>query len=68
MSMYVGFGIGSGIIEGMIKFHILNCGDYFKVSASDGKSTVWNCYGSTLEEAKKIALWRLKNNNEAPLN
>lgn len=47
--------------RGMIKFHIVNCGDHFKVSASDGKSTVWNCYGSTLEEAKKIAIWRLKN-------
>ncbi|MEH7342778.1 hypothetical protein V7122_02640 [Bacillus sp. JJ1532] len=47
--------------RGKIKFHVIDQGDCFKVSACNGKETVWNCYGGTLEQAKEIALWRLRN-------
>lgn len=47
--------------KGKIKFHVIDLGDSYKVSACNGKETVWNCYGGTIEQAKEIALWRLRN-------
>ena len=43
-----------------IKVRILDYGDYYKASASTKDCSVWNCYGSTREQAKEMALFRLK--------
>lgn len=53
--------------HGKIKFHVLDFGDYYKASASNGEITVWNCYGSTKKAAKEMASYRLqKAINEHP--
>ncbi len=49
--------------RGKIKFTVYDFGDYYNVSASNGRLIVYNAYGSTIEEAKKMALWRLRNSN-----
>ncbi|WP_186328791.1 hypothetical protein [Bacillus sp. X1(2014)] len=34
--------------------------DGYVAMASDGDRAVWNCYGSTREAAKEMALYKLK--------
>jgi hypothetical protein len=46
--------------HGKVKYQIWDNGDHYHVDASDGKITVCNCYGSTREAAKEMALFRLK--------
>lgn len=45
--------------RGKVKYRIYDFGDTYMASASNAKRTVWNCYGSTPEAAKEMALWRL---------
>jgi hypothetical protein len=45
--------------RGKVKFWVWNDGDSYNASASNGKGTVNNCYGSTPEAAKEVALFRL---------
>lgn len=47
--------------KGKIKFYIFNNGEQYNVVACNGKTTVYNCYGSTIEQAKELAMWRLRN-------
>ncbi|MBN6887280.1 hypothetical protein ACUXCC_002304 [Cytobacillus horneckiae] len=37
-------------------------------TASNGKITVLNCYGSTEKSAKEMALWKLKQTIQVSLN
>ncbi|MCM2531479.1 hypothetical protein NDK43_02525 [Neobacillus pocheonensis] len=34
--------------------------DSYKAMATDGKRSVYNCYGSTKESAKEMALYKLR--------
>lgn len=53
--------------RGKIRFYVWDLGDTYNVSASNGKMIVYNCYGSTPESAKEMALYRLKKAlNEEP--
>jgi hypothetical protein len=45
---------------GRIKYQVFDFGNTYNVMASNGKITVSNCYGSTPEQAKELALYRLK--------
>ncbi|MEH7749241.1 hypothetical protein V7659_30185 [Neobacillus drentensis] len=45
--------------KGKIRYHVFDFGDTYNAMASDGKTAVWNCYGSTPEAAKELALYRL---------
>jgi hypothetical protein len=45
--------------RGKIRFHIVNCGDTYNAYVSNGRVTIWNCYGSKPEAAKDVALFRL---------
>lgn len=55
-----------------IKVKIFDHGDHFKAMGSTKNCAVWNCYGTTREMAKEIALFRLKQAlnelDEAPLD
>ncbi|QIZ08476.1 hypothetical protein HFZ78_18640 [Priestia megaterium] len=46
--------------QGKIKYKVFDHGDTYKVMATDGRTAVWNCYGSTPEAAKEMALFKLK--------
>jgi hypothetical protein len=53
--------------HGKVKHRVWDHGDYFIAEVSDGTITVCNCYGSTREAAKDMALFRLKQaHNEEP--
>jgi hypothetical protein len=43
-----------------VKVKILDYGDHFMAMASTKGCTVWNCFGTTPERAKEMALFRLK--------
>jgi hypothetical protein len=43
-----------------VAFHVLDYGNTYHAIASNGKITVWNCYGSTREAAKEMAAFKLK--------
>lgn len=45
--------------RGKIKYWVTDFGDTFSCLASNGKLTVYNCYGSTPEHAKEMALYKL---------
>lgn len=45
---------------GKIKYRVTYLGDTYRASASNGKTTIWNCYGSTPEKAKEMAHFHLK--------
>lgn len=46
---------------------VFDFGNTYMATATDGETTVWNCYGSTPESAKELALWRLRKiNNPDP--
>lgn len=46
--------------RGLIKYRVNDFGDTYKAMATDGKTAVWNCYGSTPEAAKEMALYRMR--------
>jgi hypothetical protein len=46
--------------QGRIKYKVWAEGDIFCACASDGKLSVWNCYGTTPEAAKEMAKYKLK--------
>ena len=46
--------------RGKVKYKILDLGDTYKASASDGNIAVWNCFGSTPEAAKEMAEFQLR--------
>lgn len=46
--------------QGKIRYRVYDYGDTYMAMASDGTCTVCNCYGSTPEDAKEIALLRLR--------
>lgn len=54
--------------KGKIKYRIFDFGDTYMASASNGKITVYNSYGSTVEAAKEMALWKLKQVIQENLN
>lgn len=43
-----------------IKVKIFDYGDCYKAMASTKECAVWNCYGTTRELAKEMALFKLK--------
>lgn len=44
-----------------VKVNIVYIGDgSYVATATDGKRSVYNCYGSTKESAKEMALFRLR--------
>ncbi|SDM16932.1 hypothetical protein [Bacillus sp. OK048] len=45
--------------RGKIKFNVWDFGDTYNAMACNGETTVWNCYGSTPEAAKEMALVKL---------
>ncbi|MEY2195745.1 hypothetical protein AB7942_23875 [Neobacillus sp. BF23-41] len=45
---------------GKIKYQVFVHGDEYRVMATDGRTAVWNCYGSTPEAAKEMALYRMR--------
>jgi hypothetical protein len=45
--------------RGKIRYRVWDLGYECKAMASDGKVSVWKCYGSTKEAAKEMALFRL---------
>lgn len=45
--------------HGKVKYYVLDFGDTYYVSASNGKVASHNNYGSTPEMAKEIALFKL---------
>jgi hypothetical protein len=46
--------------HGKVRFHVFDLGDSYNAFASNGNVAVWNCYGSTPEQAKEMAMYRLK--------
>jgi hypothetical protein len=46
--------------KGKIKYRILNFGNTYCASAHNGKVSVWNCYGSTREQAIEIAKYKMR--------
>jgi len=46
--------------RGKIRYRVWEQGDTCKAMASNGKLAVWNCYGSTPEQAKAMAAYRLE--------
>lgn len=50
--------------RGKIKYKVWDFGDTYCATASDGKRTVINCYGSTPEQAKEMALYRINSCND----
>lgn len=53
--------------KGKIKYNVYDFGDTYMATASNGKITVLNCYGSTEKSAKEMALFKLKQGSKAPL-
>ena len=47
---------------GKIRYRVFDFGDTYNAMAmaSEGKMSVWNCYGNTPENAKEMALYRLR--------
>lgn len=45
--------------RGNIKYHINDHGETFNAMATNGKVAVFNCFGSTPEAAKEMALFKL---------
>ncbi|MDF2791846.1 MAG: hypothetical protein K0S80_4948 [Neobacillus sp.] len=45
--------------RGKVKYNVYGFGNEYNASASNEKISVHNCYGSTPEMAKEIALFRL---------
>ncbi|MED4206608.1 hypothetical protein [Neobacillus mesonae] len=45
--------------RGEIKYHVSYFGNTFGAMATNGKVAVFNCYGSTPETAKEMALFNL---------
>jgi hypothetical protein len=45
--------------QGKVRYQVFNYGDSYMATATDGKTAVWNCYGSTPKTAKEMALYRL---------
>lgn len=45
--------------RGKIKFKVWKLGDTYEVAASNGWETVVNCFGSTPEQAKEMAIYKL---------
>lgn len=54
--------------RGKIKYNVYDYGDTYMATASNGKITVLNFYGSTEKSAKEMALWKLKQTIQASLN
>ncbi|MBO0962397.1 hypothetical protein J1P26_22095 [Neobacillus sp. MM2021_6] len=50
--------------RGKIKYVVWDLGGRYKAAASNGRSTVINCYGSTPEQAREMATFRLKKATE----
>jgi hypothetical protein len=46
--------------RGKVRYHVVNYGDTYNAFASNGIVSVVNCYGSTPESAKEMALFKLK--------
>jgi hypothetical protein len=46
--------------RGKIKYRINDFSDTYTAMATDGKTAVWNCYGSTPESAREMALYKLR--------
>ena len=46
--------------KGKLKFTVLDFGNTYNASVTDGKVAIVNCYGSTKEAAKEVALFKLK--------
>jgi len=46
--------------RGKIRYHVFSNGRSYNAFASNGNISVWNCYGSTKEQAKEMALFKLK--------
>ncbi|QVY60915.1 hypothetical protein [Cytobacillus gottheilii] len=47
--------------KGKVKFRVFIIDDMYNVSAETKNRSVHNCYGTTLEIAKQIAMFRLNN-------
>jgi hypothetical protein len=47
-------------LRGKTKYVVHDYGSTFNASASNGKITVYNCYGGTPEQAKEMAAFKLK--------
>lgn len=50
--------------KGKVIYDVFDYGNTFMAMASDGTVTVVNCYGSTKDDAKKMADWRLQKAKE----
>ncbi|PLS01947.1 hypothetical protein [Neobacillus cucumis] len=46
--------------RGKVKIKVYKYGNTYRAWSSSGKVTVWNCYGSTPEQARKMAEFRMK--------
>jgi hypothetical protein len=46
--------------RGKIKYRVFNIGDSYCASAHSRKISVWNCYGSTSEQALEVANYRMR--------
>jgi hypothetical protein len=46
--------------RGKVRYRVFDYGDTYCASASNGNTAVHNCYGSTPEQAKEMALFKLK--------
>ena len=46
--------------SGKVRYRVWDYGDSYNAMASNGQMTVYNCYGSTPEQAKEMAKFRLK--------
>ncbi|MEH7503303.1 hypothetical protein V7152_15040 [Neobacillus drentensis] len=46
--------------RGKIRYRVWDLGFECRASASNGKFTVWNCYGSTPDQAIEVAKFRMK--------
>jgi len=45
--------------QGKIRYRVYDYGDSYCANASDGKVSVFNCYGNTPQGAKEVALYRI---------
>jgi hypothetical protein len=45
--------------RGKIRYKVFDCRDSYMAMVTDGKTAVWNCYGSTPEKAKEMAHYRM---------
>lgn len=46
--------------RGKVRYRVWNNGETYRASASNGRLTIWNCYGGTQEQALEIAKYRMK--------